>query len=157
MNEVTDSCSILPLDIKDMLCGEIDNSEDLRLISDRISCMENKTVYMSLSTDMVHSGHIEIKRRAKKLGKLIVGVLSDEAVASYKRFPLMPYSERKVMFENIAGVYKVVNQKTLSYKENLELLKPDYVVHGDDWVTGFQKPIRDEAVSILGLYGGRLV
>ena len=98
----------------------------------------------------------EIKK-AKKLGKLIIGVLSDEAVVSYKRFPLLPFEERKSMFENIAGVYKVIGQDTLSYKDNLEKLHPDYVVHGDDWKEGYQKPVRDEAVSVLASYGGKLV
>lgn len=118
---------------------------------------ESKTVYMCFSTDIVHSGHIAIIKRAQKLGKLIIGVLSDEAVLSYKRFPLLPYAERKVIFENIAGVYKVVEQKTVSYKENIEKFKPAYVVHGDDWVTGFQKPIRDEVILCLSEYGGQLV
>lgn len=117
----------------------------------------NKTVYMCFSTDMIHSGHIAIIRKAEKLGNLIVGVLSDEAVISYKRFPLMPFEERKAMFENVKGVYKVVEQRTLSYRENLEMLKPDYVVHGDDWQTGFQKPIRDEVCAILESYGGSIV
>lgn len=89
--------------------------------------------------------------------RLIIGVLSDEAVASYKRFPLLPYVDRKVMFENIAGVYKVVEQKTLNYKENLERYRPTFVVHGDDWTAGFQKPVRDEVVSVLASYGGILV
>ncbi|MBR5605701.1 MAG: phosphoenolpyruvate mutase, partial [Verrucomicrobia bacterium] len=79
------------------------------------------------------------------------------AVASYKRLPLVPASERKSLFENVVGVYKVVDQNTLSYKSNLETLKPSIVVHGDDWCTGFQKPIRDEVVSILASYGGKLV
>ncbi|WP_176662196.1 phosphoenolpyruvate mutase [Ruminococcus flavefaciens] len=112
---------------------------------------------MTFSTDIIHGGHIAIIKKAQRLGKLIIGVLSDEAVAGYKRYPLVPASERKVMFENIAGVYKVVDQKTLSYKENLEQYKPDIVVHGDDWVNGFQKPVRDEVVSILASYGGKLV
>ncbi len=156
-NEISDRCEIAPLDIKDMLCNEIDNPEDLVAVSAMVNELENKIVYMSFSTDMLHSGHIAIIKKAKKLGKLIVGVLSDEAVVSYKRFPLLPYVERKAMFENIVGVYRVVEQKTLSYRENLEQYKPDYVVHGDDWVSGFQKPIRDEVVSILASYGGQLV
>ena len=118
---------------------------------------EKKTVYMCFSTDRIHSGHIAIIRKAEKLGHLVIGVLSDEAVASYKRFPLMPYEERKIMFENIVGVYKVVEQKTLSYKENLEKYHPDYVVHGDDWCSGIQKTTRDEVCCILASYGGRLV
>ena len=118
---------------------------------------QNKTVYMCFSTDMIHSGHIEIIRKAEKLGNLIIGVMSDEAVASYKRFPLLPYEERKTMFENITGVTKVVEQKTLSYKDVLEKYRPDIVVHGDDWKEGFQKPLRNEVCTILASYGGQLV
>ncbi len=112
---------------------------------------------MCFSTDMIHSGHIEIIRKAEKLGNLIIGVMSDEAVASYKRFPLLPYEERKTMFENITGVTKVVEQKTLSYKDVLEKYRPDIVVHGDDWKEGFQKPLRNEVCTILASYGGQLV
>ena len=118
---------------------------------------KRKTVYMCFSADMIHSGHIAIIKKAQKLGDLIIGVLSDEAVASYKRYPLMPYSERKACFENIAGVSKVVEQKDLSYKANLKKYKPDYVVHGDDWKNGFQKPIRQEVIELLETYGGKLV
>lgn len=118
---------------------------------------DEKVVYMCFSTDMIHSGHIEIIRKAGKLGKLIIGVMSDEAVASYKRFPLLPFEERKIMFENIVGVSSVVEQKTLSYKDILEELKPDVVVHGDDWKEGFQKPLRDEVCQVLATYGGQLV
>lgn len=114
-----------------------------------------KTVYMCFSTDVIHSGHIEIIRRAEKLGKLVIGVMSDEAVASYKRFPLLPFEERKTMFENIVGVSKVVEQRKMSYKDILETLKPDIVVHGDDWCEGIQKPLRDEVCAILAMYGGQ--
>ena len=115
------------------------------------------TVYMCFSTDIIHGGHIKIINEAKQLGDLTVGVLSDEAVASYKRFPLVPCVERKQLFENIAGVARVVEQKTLSYKDILTELKPDIVVHGDNWRQGFQKPIRDEVVEILSSWGGKLV
>lgn len=76
---------------------------------------------------------------------------------SYKRYPLLPFEERKAMFEALAGVDRVVEQKSLSYRENLERYQPDVVVHGDDWQSGFQKPVRDEVVSILASYGGKLV
>ena len=115
------------------------------------------TVYMCFSTDIIHGGHIAIIRKAQQLGTLVVGVLSDEAVAGYKRFPLVPASERRVMFENIAGVSRVVEQRTLSYRAVLEELRPDYVVHGDDWASGFQQPIRDEVVQVLAGWGGQLV
>lgn len=156
-NEVSNCCKLEPLDIKNQLCSEIDNSEDLAVVSGKLKEIENRTVYMCFSSDILHSGHIAIIRKAERLGRLIIGVLSDEAVISYKRFPLLPYAERKRMFENIAGVYKVVEQKTLSYQENLKKYRPTFVVHGDDWVTGFQKPIRDQVVSVLASYGGQLV
>ena len=156
-NEVSDACKIYPLDVENKLCGEVDNSQDLAVISAKLNEIESRTVYMCFSTDILHSAHISIIKKAQRLGKLIIGVLSDEAVISYKRFPLLPFGERKVMFENIAGVYKVVEQKTLSYKENLEKYKPNYVVHGDDWVNGFQRPVRDEVAALLSRYGGRLV
>lgn len=157
LNELNGAANISALDVKNLLCSEIDNPEDLAVVSEKLKEIENRTVYMCFSTDMIHSGHIAIIQKAKKLGKLIIGVLSDEAVIGYKRFPLLPFEERKSMFENIAGVYKVVEQKTLSYKENLEKYNPDFVVHGDDWVSGIQKPIRDEVVSVLASYGGRLI
>lgn len=156
-NEVSEQCKIYPLDVKNLLCSEIDNPEDLAVVSSKVKEIENRIVYMCFSTDMIHSGHIEIIKKAKRLGKLIVGVLTDEVVASYKRFPLLPYEERKALFQNIAGVYQVVEQSTLSYKDNLEKFQPDYVVHGDDWKEGFQKPVRDEVVSVLASYGGKLV
>ena len=157
LNELNGAANITVLDVQDLLCAEIDNPEDLAMVSSKLKEIESRTVYMCFSTDIIHGGHIAIIRKAQKLGKLIVGVLSDGAVASYKRFPLVPASERKVMFENIAGVYKVVEQNTLSYKTVLEELHPDYVVHGDDWCGGFQKLIRDEVVEILASYGGKLV
>lgn len=156
-NEVSGQCHIYPLDVGNRLCNEIDDTKDLAFVSGRLREIESRTVYMSFSTDILHGGHIAIIHKAQKLGRLIIGVLSDEAIASYKRYPLLPYEDRKAMFESISGVYKVVQQKSLSYKENLEKFKPDYVVHGDDWQMGFQKPIRDEVASILASYGGKLV
>ena len=156
-NEVSESCKIVPLDVKDRLCAEIDNPEDLKKVSEQLKEIENRTVYMCFSTDIIHSGHIAIINKAKRYGKLIIGLLTDEAIVSYKRYPLVPYSERKSMFENIVGVYRVVEQDKLSYKENLEKYKPDYVVHGDDWKSGFQQPIREEVIAVLNTYGGKLI
>ena len=157
LNELDGEANIHALDVENLLCSEIDNQEDLQTVTEKLREIESRTVYMCFSSDIIHGGHISIIRKAQKLGKLIIGVLSDEAVASYKRMPLVPASERKKLFENIAGVYEVVDQNTLSYKENLEKYKPDIVVHGDDWETGFQRPIRDEVTSILETYGGKLV
>ena len=157
LNALDGAANIAALDVRDLLCAEVDDPQDLAVVSRRLKEVESRTVYMCFSTDLIHGGHIEIIRKARRLGKLVVGVLSDEAVASYKRFPLVPCAERMRLFENIAGVSRVVEQKTLSYRENLRAYRPDIVVHGDDWCTGFQKPVRDEVVSLLAEYGGKLV
>lgn len=156
-NEVSDKCKIYPLDVKNTLCAEIDTPEDLFSVTAKLKEVNERTVYMSFSTEYIHSGHMAIINKAKRLGRLIVGVLSDEVVSSYKRFPLIPFSERKTLIENIAGVEKVVEQKTLSYAGNLRALKPNYVVHGNDWCEGFQRPIRQEVCDILAEYGGQLI
>lgn len=156
-NAISHRCGIHTLDVKDMLCSEVDTPEDLKFVSRHLHQVENRVVYMCFSTDILHGGHIALIRKASRLGKLTIGVLSDEATISYKRYPLVPFSERKALFENIAGVCRVVEQKTLSYRENIEKLHPDFVVHGDDWVEGFQKPIRAEVIETLATYGGQLV
>lgn len=156
-NEVSDQCKIYPCDVQDMLCAEIDTPEDLEVVSKKLAKVNERTVYMCFSTEYIHSGHVAIINKARRLGRLIIGVLSDEAVASYKRFPMIPYEERKALLENIAGVERVVEQKTLSYADNIRALKPDYVVHGNDWCEGFQKPIREEVCELLSEYGGKLI
>ena len=166
-NNVSDQCRIIPYDVENRLCNEVDNCEDLNNVKKKIEKKETAkatatatakpTVYMCFASDVLHSGHMEIIRKAKELGRIIVGVLSDEAVASYKLFPMLPYEERKSLFENIMGISMVVRQETLSYRDNLLKYKPDYVVHGDDWKKGFQKPIREEVAQILCSYGGKLV
>ena len=157
LNQVTDRCHIDAFDVQDRLCTEVDTPEDLAHVKELLRRIEGRTVYMCFSTDVLHSGHIALLRKAQKLGKVIVGVLSDEAVVTYKRYPLLPFEERKALFESIAGISRIVKQETLSYRENLEKYHPTYVVHGDNWVTGIQKPIRDEVCEILATYGGQLV
>ena len=115
-NRVSDECGIYAFDAKGKLCAEIDTPEDLEIVKAKLKKVENRTVYMCFSTDMLHSGHIAIIKKAEKLGKLVVGILSDEAVASFKRFPLIPYEDRKTLFENIWGVSRVIKQETLSYR-----------------------------------------
>ena len=156
-NEVSDNMHVIPFDVKDGLCGEVDNPEDLAVMSEKLEQVKAKKVYVCFSTDILHSGHLAILNKAARLGHLIVGVMSDEAVASYKRFPLVPCEERKAMFKSIKGVWQVVEQDTLSYKDVIEKYHPDYIVHGDNWKEGFQKPIRDEVVELLSAYGGQLV
>lgn len=156
-NEVSDDCAIYAHDVGNLLCTEIDTPEDLEMVKEKLNEINDRTVYMCFSTDMIHSGHIAIIKKAQKLGKLTIGVLSDEAVASYKRFPLVSFEDRKTLVENIAGVDRVIEQKQLSYADVLREIKPDFVVHGDDWKEGFQKTIRDEVISVLSEFGGELV
>ena len=157
LNALDGAARVRALDVRDLLCAEIDNPEDLAAVSARLREVESRTVYLCFSSDILHGGHIELIRKAARLGRVTIGVLSDEAVASYKRFPLVPASERKKLFAGLKGVARVVDQNALSYKGNIEAIRPDIVVHGDDWASGFQRPIRDEVVSLLSAYGGRLV
>lgn len=114
-------------------------------------------VYVGMAADVVHPGHLNIINEARKLGKVIVGLLTDEAVASYKRLPLLTYEQRKLIVENIKGVDEVVPQETLDYVPNLRKIKPDYVVHGDDWKVGIQKETRQRVIKALKEWGGQLV
>ena len=116
-----------------------------------------KKVYIVMSADIIHQGHINVIREGAKYGEVILGLLTDEAIASYKRVPLLSFEERKHIFSNIKGVTKVVSQNTLDYTENLEMLKPDFVVHGDDWRTGVQKIIREKVINELSKWGGKLI
>ena len=118
---------------------------------------KSKKVYIAMSADLVHQGHVNIIAEGHKLGKVIIGLLTDEAIASYKRLPLIAFNERKIIVENLKGVEKVVPQTTLDYVPNLKELKPDYVVHGDDWKTGVQKEVRQRVLATLAEWGGELV
>lgn len=116
-----------------------------------------KTVYVGMSADLIHPGHSNIIKEARKLGNVIVGLLADAAIASYKRLPYLTYEQRKTVVENLAGVKKVVPQETLDYVPNLRKYKPDYVVHGDDWKTGVQRETRARVIKTLKQWGGKLV
>lgn len=114
-------------------------------------------VYIGMSADLIHQGHLNIISEGNKLGEVTVGLLSDEAIASYKRLPLISFEERKLIVENLKGVKKVVAQETLDYSSNLKKIKPEFVVHGDDWKTGIQKKVRQRVIDTLSSWGGRLV
>tara|TARA_Y100001935_G_C17304824_1_gene511591 strand:+ start:1972 stop:3279 length:1308 start_codon:yes stop_codon:yes gene_type:complete len=118
---------------------------------------KEKLVYVGLSCDLIHPGHINIINHAKKLGKITIGLLTDEAIASYKRVPFMDYNKRAIVVNSLQGIEKVIPQKTLSYIDNLKQLKPDYVVHGDDWKEGVQKKTRQEVIDTLSSWGGELI
>ncbi|MEO8209168.1 MAG: phosphoenolpyruvate mutase [bacterium] len=116
-----------------------------------------KRVYIGMSADLIHPGHLNIIKEAKKLGKITVGLLTDKAIASYKRLPYLTFEQRKIIVENIKGVEEVVPQETLDYVPNLKKLKPDFVVHGNDWKTGVQKQTREKVIEALKEWGGELV
>ncbi len=116
-----------------------------------------KKVYVGMSVDLIHEGHINIIKEAAKLGTVTIGLLTDKAIASYKRLPYMPYENRKIIISEIKGVDNVIQQHTHSYKENLLDLKPDYVVHGNDWREGSQKEVRAEVINILKKWKGELI
>ena len=116
-----------------------------------------KLVYIGMSADLIHQGHLNIISEGIKLGKVIIGLLTDEAIASYKRLPLIAFNERKLIVENLKGVAKVIPQKTLDYIPNLKEVKPDFVVHGDDWQVGVQKEVRQRVIDTLAEWGGELI
>jgi phosphoenolpyruvate mutase len=116
-----------------------------------------KKVYVGMSADLVHPGHLNILNKAAELGQVTVGVLTDSAIASYKRLPYMNYEQRADIVSNLKAVFEVIPQSTLDYSENLKALKPDYVVHGDDWKDGVQQKTRQIVVDTIAEWGGELV
>ena len=116
-----------------------------------------KKVYVGLAVDIIHEGHINILKTASKYGEVIVGLLTDEAISSYKNIPHLNFERRKIVVQNIKYVKKVIPQNTLSYVPNLKKIKPDYVVHGDDWKKGVQKQTRKDVIKTLKKWSGRLI
>ena len=115
------------------------------------------TVYVAMSADLIHPGHINVINAARELGEVTLGLLTDEAIASYKRLPTMSYQQRLAVVEQLRGVAQVVPQETLDYVPNLQRLRPDFVVHGDDWRTGPQQRVRQRVIEALEEWGGELV
>ncbi len=110
-----------------------------------------------MSADIIHPGHINIIKEAAKYGDVVVGLFTDEAIASYKRVPYMPYEQRKIVVENIKGVTDVIPQYTKDYEDNLRMLKPKYMVHGTDWRTGPLAAVRQKAIDIMAEWGGEVI
>ena len=116
-----------------------------------------KKVYIGMSADIIHPGHLNIIKEGSKLGKVTVGVLIDSAIASYKRLPYLNFEQRKLIVENIKNVDKVIRQETLDYVPNLLIEKPDFVVHGDDWKEGTQKITRQRVIETIDEWGGKVI
>lgn len=116
-----------------------------------------KKVYVGMSADLLHPGHINILKESAKLGDVVIGLLTDKAIASYKKLPTMTFSQRKEVVESIKGVTEVVPQESLDYRENLRKIKPEIVVHGDDWKEGVQSKTRQQVIDTLAEWDGKLV
>jgi phosphoenolpyruvate mutase len=118
---------------------------------------KSNIVYVGLSADILHEGHINILKIASSYGDVVVGLLTDEAIASYKNIPYLNFKQRKVVLENLRYVKKVIPQQTLDYVNNLNIVRPNYVVHGDDWKIGIQKKTRDRVLKALKKWSGKLI
>lgn len=119
--------------------------------------IDRKKVYVGMSADIIHPGHLNIIHEAQKLGYVTVGVLTDAAISSYKRLPYLNYEQRSLIVKNLKGVEEVIPQSTLDYVPNLELLRPDFVVHGDDWKEGVQKETRQRVIDTISKWGEKLL
>lgn len=116
-----------------------------------------KTVYVAMSADIIHQGHLNVLNEARKFGDVIVGLHTDDVIRGYWRNPIMKYEERKEVVSNIKGVVSVIPQDSLDQVPNIREIKPDYVLHGDDWKEGVQKVLRDKVIEAIGEWGGKLV
>ena len=116
-----------------------------------------KTVYISLTADSIHHGHMKLFETARKYGDIIIGLLSDKAVAEHKRIPYLNFEQRKKILTNFKGVKSVIKQNEWDYSKSIKSLKPDFLVHGDDWKTGHMSEIRRKVLKIMKSYGGKLI
>ena len=116
-----------------------------------------KTAYTCFCTDVIHEGHLNIINEAKKRGRVIIGCLSDAASIRYNKFPTISQEERLKLYRSIEGVDEVVIQNDMLYDDVIKLIRPDYVLHGDNWVDGPEKAIHDHVENLVKEYGGELV
>lgn len=115
------------------------------------------TVYCAMSGDLIHHGHINILKIANKLGDVVLGILTDKAIKTYKKKPITNFKQRKLVLESIKYVKKTMPQTTHDYSANLRKIKPDYVIHGNDWVKGSQKHVREKVILLLKKWDGKLI
>ncbi len=118
---------------------------------------KNKIIYVPLAVDILHTGHLNIINKAKKYGDVVIGLLSDKAIAEYKSLPSLGYNERLNIVKSLKNVSKIIKQETWDYSKVLEKLKPDYFIHGDDWKVGIQKKTREKVKKILKKNDGKLI
>tara|TARA_X000001036_G_scaffold431566_1_gene466080 strand:- start:3513 stop:4808 length:1296 start_codon:yes stop_codon:yes gene_type:complete len=118
---------------------------------------KNKIIYVPLAVDILHSGHLNIINKAKKYGKVVIGLLSDSAIAEYKNIPSLGFNERIKIVKSLKNVSKIIKQDTWDYTDVLNKLKPNYFIHGDDWRKGIQKKTREKVIKVLKKNGGKLI
>jgi len=118
---------------------------------------KQKKVYVGMAVDVFHPGHLNIINVAKELGEVTIGLLTDQAIAQYKRTPLLDFEQRKMILESIKGVKTIIPQETFNYEPNLRKVRPDYVVHGDDWKSGILKESREKVIKVISEWGGKLI
>ncbi len=116
-----------------------------------------KIVYACFTTDVIHEGHLNIINVAKKYGEVVIGVLTDEAMVKFDRFPTISFEERVNIIKKTPGVDRVIKQDTVMYDTVINEIHPDFVIHGDNWVQGPTKAIRDNVERLLAAYGGRII
>ena len=119
--------------------------------------MKTDIVYVAMSADLIHVGHTSLLQTAAKYGQVVVGLLSDEAIKSYKRVPIITWEQRYRVIKELKSVTIVVPQTTHDYTDNLKLLRPSYVVHGSDWKNGIQSCVRQKVIEVLTEWGGTLI
>lgn len=119
--------------------------------------MKTEIVYVAMSADLIHVGHIRLLQKAAEYGPVVVGLLSNEAIESYKRTPIITWEQRYLVIKEMKSVSMVIPQLTHDYTDNLRMLRPSYVVHGSDWKTGVQSSVRKKVIEILAEWGGVLI
>ena len=116
-----------------------------------------KSVYISLSADTLHHGHMKLIEEGRKYGKITVGLLTDKAISEFKNLPYLKFDQRKKILLNIKGVEKILPQNEYDESINIKKYKPNYVIHGDDWNQGYDKVFRKKVLKVLSSYGGKLI
>jgi phosphoenolpyruvate phosphomutase len=116
-----------------------------------------KKIYVPMGADIIHEAHLNIIKRAKHYGDIIIGLFSDKAISEYKRLPLISYEQRYSMMEKIKGIMMIVKQDSWDYSENLKKIKPDYLIHGDDWKNSIQKEMRKKVIKIMSSWNGKVI
>ncbi len=118
-----------------------------------------KVAYTCFTTELIHAGHINIIKEACKIAdKVIIGCLSDKAIITYeKTIPTISEEERIKLYNSIPGVNEVVIQQDAFYNDIIDDIKPDFILHGDNWKETPMNSIRSHVKNRLEEYGGAVI